>query len=272
MPKRARVGAPSVGRAAKRPKSAPAVQGGPVPARFRRQKGPKDRKQDYARWCAHLADRKEYAQEHRKPYFEHDSFRVKLGLIKSLTGITAHLEKRFHNRYSLPKGDGGGAGRQGGSDAHFDLAFAYTFKEECKTDMGRMIKRALDTRGYRFVQAETPVMCGRWGTAADGVFKTPEGETVVVEYKTGMGHAFTGHEKRSESTMSAPLEKYLMCPVHAGLLQAYVTAIMFETTFGAKCGVRVVHVADQTVTIYGDASKERDFRAAAARFIQTQPV
>jgi hypothetical protein len=194
-------------------------------------------------------------------------------LIKSLTGITAHLEKRFHNGYSLPKGDGGGAGRQGGSETHFDLAFAYTFKEECKTEMGSMVKRALDGLGYRFIQAEAAVMFGRWGTAADGVFKTPEGETVVVEFKTGMGHAFAGHEKRADCAMSAPLDKYEMSPVHAGLLQAAVTAVMFESTYGAKCGIRVVHVANKTVTIYGDRdeTKARDFRAAALEFLQSTP-
>lgn len=266
-PKRARSASASPS-AAKRRKAPGAVR-----RPFPRDHAPRGRAADYAEWMEHLAARKGVAQRTGKPYFEHGAFRVKQGLIKSLRGVTAPLEARFHNGYRLPGGDGGGAGRRGGSETHFDLAYAYTFKKEPLTDMGRMIKKALDGAGYEFKQAETTVMFGAWGTAADAVFRTREGKYVVVEYKTGMGHAFTGHHNRADHRMSDPLSDYLMCPEHAALLQAITTALMLEATFGCECGVRVVHVADGVVSIFGDRDTDKvaKFRAAALRFLQLGP-
>lgn len=239
----------------------------------RRESGPATRKADYARWMTHLSLRKAVAQEKGHPYFEHNAFRVKRGLIKSLRGITERLEERFHGGYRLPSGPSGGAGRAGGSDVHFDLAYGFTFREEFKTDMGRAAAKALtDTLGYKFVQAETAAMCGGWGTAADAVFKTPSGEVVVVEWKTGMGHAFTGHRLREDVRMSEPLQDYLACPAHFALLQALATAMMIKHTYGIDCGARVVNVAGDLVSVFGDRdeAKVRDFKRALAQFFSLE--
>lgn len=188
---------------------------------------------------------------------------------RRLTGLTRPLAARFYPDYRLPDGASRGAGREGGRLIHEDLARVITdpVRRAPKYEVTRQLLASFASWGWRVLRAEEAVSFGQLGTAADVVVADAEGRARVVELKTGMAHAFTGHASRSRERLAPPLEDVLSCPLHHAFLQCAATAIMLGRTHRHLRGpilYSVVRVDTERISRYEPSSPELAARISAA--------
>jgi hypothetical protein len=175
------------------------------------------------------AARSSALQSRGLPYFSGYSFRHRNRVLR---GITEALRARFWPDYSLPAGDSHGAGRRGGTAVHNDLAACTVEPGRApRLAMTRQVLSLLQQVNWTVVQAEVPVAYGGFGTAADLLVRDSAGRRRIVEIKTGMDHAFTGHRLRQDHRLAAPLEAYASHPLHHTYLQCITTCLMFSNTY-----------------------------------------